>query len=69
MLVCAYVYACVFVQWSQELADQEKVFMQQAEQVQKWDRSLAESADKVSRMQSHDQSHDHHPNERWVGGY
>lgn len=36
------------LQWSLELADQEKVFLQQAKQIKVWDRSLADSADKVS---------------------
>ena len=38
---------CVSFQWSAELADQEKLFVQQAKLVQVWDRTLADSGDKV----------------------
>ena len=45
-LVClSYMY--VIFQWSVELQDQEKVFLQQANQVNAWDRTLADSGEKV----------------------
>lgn len=36
-------------QWSSELEDQEKVFMQQATQVNSWDGTLAKNGEKVQQ--------------------
>ena len=38
---------CGCGQWSSELEDQEKVFMQQAKQVNTWDGALAMNGEKV----------------------
>ena len=46
---CFLCSACIlFFQWSLELQDQEKVFLQQSNQVNAWDRMLADSGEKVS---------------------
>ena len=40
-------------QWSVELEDQEKVFLQQAQLVNTWDRMLAENGEKVCQPHHH----------------
>ena len=47
LCVCVCVCLCVCGQWTLELQAQEKLFLQQAAQVNKWDRVLAENGDKV----------------------
>ena len=50
-----------FFQWSLELQDQEKVFLQQSNQVNAWDRMLADSGEKVSNYIT--------PDRLWCGIY
>lgn len=43
----AYYVVTVTVQWSTELQEQEKVFLEQAQLVNQWDRVLTDNGDKV----------------------
>ena len=40
-------YCCHTAQWSTELQEQEKVFLEQAQLVNQWDRILTDNGDKV----------------------